>query len=92
MSVGHELQGKLAIEKGRRDSERLMQDCFDGLSLLLHDQHVQVNGKGYPIKVINHNGKLMFDIRDLLGFDHVEFTVEQTGWGRLVNQIEGDQP
>lgn len=79
-----ETQAHFGMEKGRRDSDRLMEDCFVGLISLLHDQFVQVDGKQYQMKVISKpdSDKIMFDIRDLPGFDHVEFVIKKTGWGR----------
>lgn len=71
-------------ESGRNQSNRLMQECFVGLSGLLHGTYMQIDGKQYKIKVLTHEGKLMFDIMDLPGFDHVEFVIEKTGWGRGV--------
>jgi hypothetical protein len=79
-----ETQAMFGIRKGQRESDRLVQDCLDGLTLLLHDKYVQINGKGYPVKVIAGEGRIMFDIRNLPSFDHVEFTLEKTGWGRGV--------
>jgi hypothetical protein len=72
------------MESGQRQSDRLVQDCLDGLTMLLHKQYVQVNGKGYPVKVVAADGRIMFDIRGLPGFDHIEFIIEKTGWGRGV--------
>lgn len=71
-------------ESGRRQSDRLVEDCFVGLISLLHDQFVQIDGKQYQMKVISKpdDDKIMFDIRDLPGFDHIEFVIKKTGWGR----------
>jgi hypothetical protein len=78
-----ETQAHFAMEKGKRDSDRLVQDCLDGLARLLHEQLVGVDDKLYRMKVIGKNGgKIMLDINGLPGFDHIEFTVEKTGWGR----------
>lgn len=81
------------LEKGKRDSDRMVQDCLDGLTLLLHDQYVQVQGKGYRVAIVaSKNGRIMFDIRDLPGFDHIEFCIEKTGWGRMTTtEIEDSE-
>lgn len=72
------------MESGKRQSDRMVEDCFAGIALLLTGRHVQVDGKAYPIKLLKTDDKLMFDIVGLPGFDHVEFCVEKTGWGREV--------
>lgn len=69
---------------GQRSSERLVEDCFVGLTALLHEKYVQIDGKQYLIKVVSHEGSLMFDIKNLPGFDHLEFVIKNTGWGRNV--------
>lgn len=81
-------QAHFAMEKGKRDSDRIVEDCFAGLISLLHDQWVQVDGKLYQIKVVSkpNSEKIMFDIRNLPGFDHIEFVTKKTGWGRALNQ------
>lgn len=79
-----EAQVHFQMESGKRQSDRLVGECFVSLSGLLHGTYVQIDGKQYKIKVLTHKGKLMFDIMDLPGFDHVEFCIEKTGWGRNV--------
>lgn len=79
-------QAYFALEKGKRDSDRLVEDCLAGLALLLNDTFVQVNGRMYPIKVIGREGRIMLDIKNLPGFDHIEFTIEKTGWGTVLNE------
>lgn len=71
-------------DSGERQSDRLVADCLVGISGLLHGHYVQVDGKQYKIKVLTHEEKVMFDIQGLPGFDHIEFVVEKTGWGRGV--------
>lgn len=85
-----ETQAHFLIESGNRKSERLVEDCFTGLCRLLHKQWVQVDGKMHQIKVIGSGTRITFDIMDLPGFDHVEFTVTKTGWGHAVNQTSGE--
>lgn len=87
MSDDTNLQVHFTVEKGRRDSDRIVQDCLDGLVPLLHHKFVQVDGKLYQMVVVAQEGKIMFDIRDLPGFDHVEFVIKKTGWGL---KIEGE--
>lgn len=79
-------QADFALRKGKRDSDRLVDDCLVGLAALLQGTFVQVDGKEYPIKVIGQERRLMFDIEGLPGFDHVEFTIEKTGWGMQLNR------
>jgi hypothetical protein len=75
-----------AMQKGKRDSDRLVEECYIGLAGLLHGTYVQIDGNGYLIKVLAHEGKVMFDIKNLPGFDHVEFVITKTGWGKQLNE------
>lgn len=79
-----EAQVHFQMESGKRQSDRMVEDCFVGLVSLLHDQYVQVDGKPYQMKVVSKpdSDKILFDIRDLPGFDHIEFVIKKTGWGR----------
>ncbi len=84
----NDAQTHFQMESGKRHSDRMVEDCFVGIALLLTGRHVQVDGKAYPIKLLKAEGKLMFDIMGLPGFDHVEFCIEKTGWGREVTDVE----
>lgn len=79
-----ETQIHFQMESGKNQSDRLVHECLIGLAGLLHNQYVQVDGKQYKIEVIKQVGSVMFDIKDLPGFDHIEFNIEKTGWGRGV--------
>lgn len=69
---------------GEQQSNRLVADCLVGLIALLHDKYVQVDGKQYKMKVLSHDEKVIFDIQKLPGFEHIEFVIKKTGWGRGV--------
>lgn len=89
-----ETQAHFAMQKFRRDSDRMVEDCFVGLIALLHKAWVQIDGKQYQVEVISKpdSQKIMFDVRDLPGFDHIEFCIEKTGWGRMMNHSNDGQP
>lgn len=75
------------MSSGQRQSDLLVQDCLDGLTALLHGQYLQVQGKLYRVKILStQENKILFDIKDLPGFDHIEFCITKTGWGRGVCQ------
>jgi len=85
MSIEDEAKVHFQLSTGKRQSDLLIQDCFDGLTALLQGQYVQVKGKSYRIKILSmKNEKILFDIEYLPGFDHVEFCITKTGWGRGV--------
>lgn len=79
-----ETQLHFLTSSGERQSDRLVADCLVGLASFLHGHYVQVDGKRYKMKVLTHDEKVMFDIEGLPGFDHIEFVITKTGWGRGV--------
>lgn len=79
-----EVQLHFLTSTGERQAERLIEDCYVGLTNLLHEKYVQIDGKQYKMRVLTHEGKVMFDIENMPGFDHVEFCIKNTGWGRGV--------
>lgn len=95
MASDFEIQSHFALEKGRRDSDRMVEECFSKIGQLLTGQNVEVAGRKGRLVVFG--GKigehLMFDIRFETGSpDHIEFTIRKTGWGGAINDIEGGKP
>jgi len=77
------------LESGKNQSDRMVYAVLGALAKHL-DNHIIVDGNMYDIRVLGapteRNGEisLMFDVKDLPGFDHIEFTIKKTGWGRNV--------
>lgn len=79
-----ETQSHFAMEKGKRDSDRLVEECFSSVASLLTGHDVTIAGrKGRLVVLGGKTGEyLMVDIRFETGSpDHIEFTVRKTGWG-----------
>lgn len=72
------------MESGKNQSDRMVQDCLDGLAAHLDSSYVTVGDNIGVMKIVNKEGRIMLDIKGLPGFDHIEFTIEKTGWGRDV--------
>lgn len=91
MPSDFEAQAHFAMEKGKRDSDRMAEECFSKIASLLTGQNVTIAGrKGRLVGIGGKTGEyLMFDIRFETGSpDHIEFTIRKTGWGGALNQIE----
>lgn len=95
MPSDFETQAHFATQKGKRDSDRLAEECFSKIASLLTGHDVTIAGREGRLVVLG--GKtgehLMFDVRFETGSpDHIEFTVRKTGWGGALNEIEGEKP
>ena len=80
-----ETQSHFAITKGRVESDRVTRECLKALQKLMDGKHVRVCGKKAKIRIVGDvkDNKFMLDIVGLNDFDHIEFTVTKTGWGRF---------
>ncbi len=72
-----------ALKKGENESHRLVEFCLQQIA-----QHINASPNlkalGDPYE---RDGEwhLTFDVKTPgMGFDHIEFTIKQTGWGRGV--------
>lgn len=78
-----------ALKHGKNTSDRLVPDIMQGISDILDGNRVFFNGRSCAIKklgeVRQRDGEWRFSF-DVLNpdetFDHIEFTVTKTGWGR----------
>lgn len=88
-----EIQTNFAFEKGKRDTDRLVSKILLAFLRKLEGQHIEVNGKQCTIRRVGRgdiNDKLMVDILNPTDeYDHIEFTIEKTGWGRSLTKKDG---
>ena len=80
-------QVDFAAQKGIRDTDRLVTECLMAIAPLLDGKTVRIEDKDCAVVCLKAHEKgkpyLMFDIRDPNEtYDHIEFTVNKTGWGR----------
>lgn len=80
MTVDHTLQTELAIQKGIRESDRIAQDLIAVIQDILVSSSYEYNGKPIEFKAFGDKG---IDIKGVDGFDHIEFTITKTGFGRM---------
>lgn len=68
-----------ALKNGQNTSDRLETDLIAAIVETLVTHGITFNGKKCEIKPF---GTLGFDIKGVDGFDHIEFKLVKTGWGR----------
>lgn len=91
-----EATANFAIQKGKRDSDRLVEECLKAIARKLNGQRIRVNGRECVIKQLGdikerneHGLSLMFDVKKPgNGLAHIEFSVRKTGWE--MNLMEPD--
>jgi hypothetical protein len=74
-----------AMKKGERDTGRLVKECLLAFSRALGDRQCLVGNRACEFKVITKEigDSLMVDITNPSDeYDHIEFTITKTGWGR----------
>lgn len=83
---------KFMIPSSQRNVERTVPDLLDAIATALTETVIQYEGKEFKLHVLTpsfledkQQWNLMFDVRDPNEcFDHIEFSIRQTGWGRVV--------
>lgn len=82
------VQANFALAKGKRDSDRLVEECLKAIQRLLEDKKVIINGRECHIRHFS-GPKQKDDGTWFYGFDikkpgenlsHIEFSVTKIGW------------
>jgi len=74
-------QADFIIKKSNREIELFRKILFDKLCKKLDGMDIE----GITVSVLSMDSdKILFDMRGVEGFDHIEFKITQTGWGRSV--------
>lgn len=81
MNTSHEEATNFHLPKGKRDSDRLEADIVKLLVDKLEGQTIVFEGKECQLKRF---GNIGVDVLGIEGFDHVEFCIKKTGWGRNI--------
>jgi len=68
-----------ALPKGNRETDRLEPELVKALVDCLEGQTFTYNGQ---LCTISRFGDKGVDVRGVDGFDHIEFCITKTGWGR----------
>lgn len=81
-------QVHFAIEHGKRTTDRMVQGLLEAISRKL-SEGIEYDGRKLQIKQLgsimktNCEVRLLFDVQNHDDtFDHIEFKVTKTGWGR----------
>lgn len=80
------------IESGNNISDRIAPILLRNMFFIMKDMKVPFQGKMCTLKLVGEPYKnetsgeweLMFDVMGVEGFDHIEFILTQTGWGREI--------
>lgn len=75
------------IKHGNNTSNRLVPELLKAIGeklsdgITLHGQNLRVKPLCDPIE---RDGQyiLLFDVKEVAGFDHIEFKIMKTGWGK----------
>jgi len=70
------------IEKAQREAARVSKELFRRLADYLDGKEISRDIKVSVLCVRENN--ILFDLRGVDGFDHIEFKIEQTGFGRWI--------
>jgi hypothetical protein len=81
---------------GENVTERMVPTLMEALAGLINKSEINHNGRSCKLKVLgsvkqdeDDEWSLMFDVLDPDDtFDHVEFNITKTGWGRSFTQTE----
>lgn len=80
------------LKHGDNTTQRIAPDILEALHEHL-SKGILYKGKIYQVKKLGEidldsDGycRLLFDIKDIEGFDHIEFSIRKTGWGRALEQ------
>jgi len=80
----------LHIDHAKRTSDRISHEILLAISEFLRGKELPINGNAVTLKPLGETGvgvrndelSLLFDVLGVDGFDHIEFKVVKTGWGR----------
>jgi hypothetical protein len=83
-------QAEFSVKHGRNTTDRMVPDLLQALADLINKSKIVYNGKECELKqlgdtVVSDAGEdmLVFDVKNPDDtFDHVEFKVVKSGWGR----------
>ncbi len=77
MSVDQTLEVNLIFNKAKNEIARIRENLFVTIGGILTSNP--------NIKILSiDNEKILFDVFNIDGFDHVEFKITQTGWGKKI--------
>lgn len=87
--IENEDQLEFSLKHGKNVTDRMVPDLLQAISVVLNHNLLSYNGKTCEMKqlgnIIERDGEwsLLFDVKnpDEI-FDHVEFKIVKTGWGR----------
>lgn len=92
MNKDLEIQANFAIEKGKRETDRLISDCLKEIRCALEGKEISLRGRLCKLKALSKDDnfeKLVFDVLNPSDtYDHIEFTIKKTGWGRMMLTTE----
>ena len=90
-NIDNKMKGDFAMKQGESVTDRMVPDLLQAILDVLPNE-IEYNGKKCILKplgkgVVQSNGSwsILFDIKDPDDtYDHVEFCIEKTGWGRSI--------
>lgn len=92
MKIENETQAMFALKHGHNQTDSMVYDLMVSLSGLINASEVDFRGKKCKLKLLglsrhgdDENFSLLFDVKNPDDtFDHVEFKITKTGWGRAL--------
>ena len=75
------------MSHGENTSDRLVPELLKAIGKKL-SEGIVLNGQTFLVKPLceptERDGQynLLFDVKDIAGFDHIEFKITKTGWGK----------
>ncbi len=81
-NVDQSIEAQMHIEKAQREAARVSKELFRRLADYLDGKEISRDIKVSVLCVRENN--ILFDLRGVDGFDHIEFKIEQTGFGRWI--------
>lgn len=75
---------RFLIKHGTNISDRVVNDLYNAIAEFLNGKEIPFIGQSIKLKVLGDVSRtdreyLIFDVRDIDGFDHIEFTIKKTG-------------
>jgi hypothetical protein len=67
------------VKHGINTSDRISKDLINVIQEILVSSSYEYKGKPLEFKAFGNSG---IDVKGVDGFDHIEFTITKTGWGR----------
>lgn len=83
---------EILVSHAQRTSDRVTNEILLAISECIRGKELHLNGQTLTLKPLGETGvgvrngelSLLFDVKHVEGFDHIEFKIVKTGWGKSV--------